>query len=299
MKLLRQLLILVLMGIALYVIRDDLVSTINNIAERLNKNKNSEQVVSYIEKKENQILSKIDTPGALRVPDSIVLQKKIDLTKAQVIEITNERRKDNGGLAALKENLRLDVSAEKKLEDMFAKQYFEHLSPDNVGVKDLAKNAGYEYILIGENLAMGDFNNDSALLDAWMASPGHRENILNKYYTEIGVAVGKGNFEGKEIWMAVQHFGTPRSVCPTIDQVLLGNIDLDKTKISKMESDLSDRKDAIEKGVIYEGSTYREQVEQYNALVISYNNLLKDVEKEITTYNDEVREFNLCVTALQ
>ena len=188
MKLLRQLLILVLMGIALYVIRDDLVSTINNIAERLNKNKNSEQVVSYIEKKENQILSKIDTPGALRVPDSIVLQKKIDLTKAQVIEITNERRKENGGLAALKENLRLDVSAEKKLEDMFAKQYFEHLSPDNVGVKDLAKNAGYEYILIGENLAMGDFNNDSALLDAWMASPGHRENILNKNYTEIGVA---------------------------------------------------------------------------------------------------------------
>jgi uncharacterized protein YkwD len=92
---------------------------------------------------------------------------------------------------------------------MFENQYFAHESPTGEKVSDLAKKFGYDFLLIGENLAMGNFSSDEDLVLAWMESPGHRENILNEKYQEIGVAVKKGIFEGKEVWIAVQHFGLP------------------------------------------------------------------------------------------
>src|SRR6185369_15716694 len=118
------------------------------------------------------------------------------------------------GLPALKENALLDKAAKKKLDDMFAQQYFEHINPQGKGPSDLAKSVGYDYIAIGENLALGNFKNDAELVQAWMDSPGHRANILNKQYTEIGVAVGQGTYEGKKTWLAVQEFGRPTSSCP-------------------------------------------------------------------------------------
>jgi len=57
--------------------------------------------------------------------------------------------------------------------------YFAYNSPSGVGVDDLAGNFGYKFIAIGENLALGNFENDEVLLQGWMNSPGHRENILN------------------------------------------------------------------------------------------------------------------------
>ena len=61
----------------------------------------------------------------------------------------------------------------------------------------MAKKAGYEYISVGENLAMGNFKNDGDLVEAWMNSPGHRANILSFKYKELGVAVIKANMKEK------------------------------------------------------------------------------------------------------
>jgi uncharacterized protein YkwD len=108
-----------------------------------------------------------------------------------VIALTNQERR-NGGVGKLTANTKLTKAAEMKLKDMFDRQYFEHISPDGKGPSYLAQKAGYEYIVIGENLALGNFKNDAALVQAWMDSPGHRENILNYRYSEIGVAVGQG-----------------------------------------------------------------------------------------------------------
>ena len=263
-------------------------------------NKNIKSPIVKLAEKENILPGKIDTPGALRVVNDILNKNnKTELSKDKIILLTNKYRKDNSGLPNLKENQKLDISAEKKLQDMFTNQYFEHISKSGKGVGELGEEAGYEYILIGENLAMGNFRDDQSLLDAWIASEGHRENIINKHYTEIGVAVGKGLFEGKEIWMAVQHFGTPRNICPHVDQVLYGTIIFNQNKIKEMEEDLTLRLEMINKRVIYEGKTYNEQVNEYNNLLDPYNNLIKDTKEKISIYNDQIRAFNSCLLSYE
>ena len=239
----------------------------------------------------------VKTPGALVVPEVYLTNntKSINLTISGVIKITNAERASNGNLSPLKENSKLNFSAEKKLQDMFAKQYFEHNSPSGVGVGDLGQQVGYEYIMIGENLALGNFKDDQALVNAWMASPGHRANILNAKYTEIGVAVGRGTYEGKTVWMAVQHFGLPKSACPSIDEVLHGKIDIGQSEIKSVERELSLRKSKIESGVVYEGLTTKDQITKYNLLVITYNKLIAEVKEQINKYNEEVRSFNSCI----
>lgn len=242
--------------------------------------------------------SQIETPGALLVSDNFLTNniRNISLSKERVIIITNKARYDNGNLSALTTNTKLNFSAEKKLQDMFVKGYFEHISPDGVGVGDLGNQAGYEYIIIGENLALGNFKDDQALVDAWMASVGHRENILNKRYTEIGVSVGKGVYNGKNVWMGVQHFGLPKSACPAIDGVLKGIIAIDEREVKSMESDLSVRRQKIESGVVYEGSTTAAQIEKYNSLVIEYNKFVINLKEKISVYNKQVHAFNDCIS---
>ena len=273
---------------------------INNLYSRFEE-KEKISAVKLEDKKEIQLPGKIDLPGALRVVNDILNINETSLLKEKVISLTNKQRVENGNIEVLKESEMLDLSAEKKLQDMFDRQYFEHISPSGVGVADLGEEVGYEYILIGENLAMGNFKDEQNLIDAWMASSGHRANILNSRYTEIGVAVGSGNFEGHDIWMAVQHFGTPRSICPPIDQVFLGVINLNQYKIKEMEIDLLARRKAIDEnnGAIYEGSTYSEQIEKYNELIIPYNNKISELKKQIDEYNNQVRAFNLCLTEHQ
>lgn len=295
MRIFYQILIILFVATSLFIIKDDLKSAIENVSSYFNKSNNS-PIIKLTDKKEVQLPSKIDIPGALRVVDNLLnFNSNIKLSKDNVILITNKYRKENGNLLALEENQKLDLSAEKKLQDMFTNQYFEHISPSNIGVADLGNQVGYEYILLGENLAMGNFKDDKSLVDAWMASEGHRANILNEHYTEIGVAVGKGVFEGKNIWMAVQHFGTPISVCPSIDQVLFGVINLNLNQIQEIEDNLTLRLDNINKKVLYEGSTYHEQVNQYNSLINIYNNLIKDIKQKINDYNNQIRAFNICL----
>lgn len=299
MKIFYQILFFFFIGLSLFIIRDDVVSVIDNVASYFNKG-NESQIIKFDDKKEVELPKKVVMPGALRVVNNILnINSDISLSKDKVILLTNEYRKANGNLKALVENNKLDLSAEKKLQDMFDKQYFEHISPTGIGVGDIGEEVGYEYILIGENLAMGNFKDEASLMNAWEASEGHRENIVNKNYTEIGVAVGKGKFEGKNIWMAVQHFGTPRSACPLIDEVLYGTISLNQTELQKMGADLTLRKEMIDKRVVYEGSTYSEQVDKYNSLIIPYNNLVTEIKKEIDNYNNQVRAFNLCLTSKQ
>jgi uncharacterized protein YkwD len=100
------------------------------------------------------------------------------LTVTGTIYWTNQQRGQNN-LPALKENLKLTQAAQLKVKDMFDKQYFEHISPQGVGPAGLAETVGYDYIAIGENLALGNFKDDQALVEAWMNSPGHRANILS------------------------------------------------------------------------------------------------------------------------
>jgi uncharacterized protein YkwD/uncharacterized protein YukE len=222
------------------------------------------------------------------------------LTRAGTINITNQMRRQNGNLSALTENTLLDQDAQKKLQDMFARQYFEHVSPSGLGPADQAKAIGYQYAIIGENLALGNFKNDASLLDAWMNSPGHRANILNAKYQDIGVAVGKGVFEGKTTWLAVQEFGRPLSSCPLVDpnlksqiNSLKNDVDAITPQLQTLKSQLNATPDPQNQSQV---DAYNQLVAQYNALVKDYNNKVDMLKTVTNSYNNLVQLFNACAS---
>lgn len=111
----------------------------------------------------------------------------------------------------------LEAAAKLKAEDMAAKSYFAHNSPEGVTPWNWFREAGYEFVYAGENLAV-NFYDSAPVHDAWMNSPGHRANILNGNFTEIGIAAKEGIYEGQSTIFVVQMFGRP-----------LPNFDFEKT----------------------------------------------------------------------
>jgi len=231
-------------------------------------------------------------PEPLRSPESADSSSGAALTHSGTVKQTNAERA-KFGLAPLSENAKLNQAASIKLKDMFDKQYFEHVSPDGKGPSDLANQVGYKYIVVGENLALGNFKNDSALLDAWMNSPGHRANILNERYTEIGVAVGKGTFDGKQTWLAVQSFGAPLSNCPQPDEQLKIDIATNQQLLTYMEADIEARKKDLE--ATKNNEEYNQKVAVYNQKVQEFNALIATTKQQVATYNAQVNTFNACV----
>lgn len=221
------------------------------------------------------------------------------LTNGGVLEWTNKNREE-AGAKDLTENTTLSKMALQKLDDLFAGQYFEHESPLGVGPSDLAKQAGYDYIVIGENLALGNFDGDKALVDAWMASPGHRANILNTRYSEIGIAVGQGVFEGKKTWLAVQEFGLPITACTQPSGTSKASIDKTKNDVAILEASLAAQKQVIDQAKAVGSADpkyaadYNVMVEKYNTSVHQFNAMVVVLKSKISDYNKQVATFNAC-----
>lgn len=232
------------------------------------------------------------TPGALRVIKDAII-KETGLSSSGIIVSTNLERAAMG-IAPLKENSALRAAAEAKVSDLFARQYFEHESPTGEGPSDLARTAGYAYILVGENLALGNFENDQAVVTAWMNSPGHRANILKTGYQEIGVAARKGTYEGRQVWIAVQEFGVPRSACSSTDEGLSARIDASNQELDRIEAELRARKQEIDATPVNDPS-YNAKIDTYNALVADYNTRLRTTRTMVDEYNAQVRAFNTCL----
>src|SRR5581483_10644183 len=217
------------------------------------------------------------------------------LNANEVIILTNQERKANGNLAALHENAKLDAAALAKVKDMFAKQYFEHTSPSGVGVGDLAKAEGYQYLMVGENLALGNFASNQALLDAWMNSPGHRANILNASFTEMGAAVMQGTFEGRKVWLAVQEFGKPFPSCTHPDQSLLSTIQTLQADLNNKYQALQAKADEINNAIPKSGDAYNQKVAEYQSMKKAYDDELATEKDNIALYNKEVKSYNDCI----
>jgi uncharacterized protein YkwD len=219
------------------------------------------------------------------------------LTVDGVLKWTNAHRAENGfQLLAL--NAELNAAAKLKLDDMFDRQYFAHESPTGAGPSDLAEAAGYEFIAIGENLAEGGFESDQALVQAWMDSPGHRANILGRSYTEIGIAVGQGTFEGHKTWLAVQEFGRPMADCAQPSQATKAGIDADEERLIAMNAEIAVRQAEIEKSPTpktqQEVDAYNAKVRIYNEMTREHNRLVEGVQAAIADFNAQVRAFNAC-----
>nr|MBP9771992.1 hypothetical protein [Candidatus Paceibacterota bacterium] len=122
------------------------------------------------------------------------------ITDTDILRYTNTARIAHNRDALIPDSALVSL-AEKKLADMFARDYFAHKDPDGLNAATHAKNAQYAFKMLGENLAMGDYEGAEALVDAWMESAGHRENILEGKYTHIGIASGIGEFEGEDTFI--------------------------------------------------------------------------------------------------
>jgi len=252
-----------------------------------------------IKKIENPILKNTEIPQKQTetitpIVGEINLENiKVDLN--EIVNLTNiERKKVN--LKSLEENAILNTIALLRVRDMFEKGYFEHVSPTGESASVLANKLGYKNIVIGENIAIGNYDNANSLINAWMASEGHKNNILNINYTEIGVASMESDYKNQKVWISAQVFGRPIADCSAPNP-------LDKTEIESNNSSLKE-KEELAKRLMEEIKSinktsspnfYNLKVSEYNSLVYSINTLIGETKKIIEKYNSTVTTYNECI----
>lgn len=153
----------------------------------------------------------------IRILDSTplhILGFTSSVTIDEVVRATNEKRV-SAGLKPLVYNEKLADAARRKAANMFSENYWAHNSPSGKTPWVWFNDAGYKYVYAGENLAK-DFGSTDRMMEAWMASPTHKENIVSPKYSEIGIAVTPGSIGGQDTVLVVQLFGTQNggSVAP-------------------------------------------------------------------------------------
>ncbi len=140
---------------------------------------------------------------------SNVLGFATDITVDKLYQLTNQQREKNN-LPDLTYNDKLSAAAAKKAADMFANNYWAHYGPAGETPWDFILSSGYSYEYAGENLAK-NFLFSQGVVDAWMNSSTHRDNILRQNYTEVGFAVVNGVLNGEQTTLVVQMFGKPQT----------------------------------------------------------------------------------------
>lgn len=129
------------------------------------------------------------TPAASPLPDAV----------QRIVELTNQNRAE-AGCPPLSLDPRLTQAAEQHSQQMAQEDFFAHVSPGGSSPADRVRAAGYDYRLVGENIAAG-YASPDAVVESWMGSEEHRENILNCEFKEIGVShVYAKDDPGQEEW---------------------------------------------------------------------------------------------------
>lgn len=138
-----------------------------------------------------RVFGKPRTPAARTTPARTSARPVVTRSSADVLVDAMNRQRAAHGLGPLRLNAKLSLAAEDRIGDMFAKRYFAHVSPDGIDPFDWVLQRGYRYRLVGENLAVG--YRGAAVVEGWMNSPGHRENILERGFDEVGIAIADGS----------------------------------------------------------------------------------------------------------
>jgi uncharacterized protein YkwD len=116
-----------------------------------------------------------------------------DARQTEVLDLVNKERAQ-AGCKPLRFDSRLAAAATAHSEDMAKRGYFEHDNPDGTSPADRIEAIGYKWSSEGENIAAG-YDSAEKVMDAWMHSEGHRENILNCGFTDIGIGVADYGYE--------------------------------------------------------------------------------------------------------
>ncbi len=179
--------------------------------------------ICIIPRPENNYLPLALSHGPLAFASSLLIAAKIlallliallpstaelsTITSERIIQLTNAER-INRGLNELTSSPALSQAAQDKAKDMLEHDYFAHISPTGVTPWFWMQKYNYTYQVAGENLAI-DFVQAEEIVSAWMASPSHKENIIHPDYTETGVAVLTGEYQGGTSTVVVHMFGLP------------------------------------------------------------------------------------------
>ena len=133
------------------------------------------------------------------------LQNSSVMATSTIISLTNI---DRGalGLDDLRSNNKLEKAAQLKANDMASRGYFSHNTPEGKKPWYWFKLAGYNFNYAGENLAV-NFSKPSDMENAWMNSPGHKANIVNVHFKEIGIGIAYGTYNGQPATFVVELFG--------------------------------------------------------------------------------------------
>jgi uncharacterized protein YkwD len=137
--------------------------------------------------------------SAWMTPDLALQQSK------KIIAITNTLRKSLN-LPVLTENQKLNQAAFAKAQDMLFKEYFAHISPEGRGLDYFLSQVSYRYAVAGENLAIG-FATPEEVIVAWKNSPTHYANLIDPDFTQIGVGMSEGKYQGTDTTLVAQYFG--------------------------------------------------------------------------------------------
>jgi len=145
--------------------------------------------------------------------DKTVELSNLEEVRAKLLARVNEER-EKAGLLPVRPDPMLDETARRHAQDMLARSYYGHDSPEGTTALERSKAAGYKPRFIGENIARGQYSTDE-VMDGWMGSEVHREHILGKLLTDVGaaVAIGKNKNGYQVLW--VQVFGRPKDLIPS------------------------------------------------------------------------------------
>jgi len=166
--------------------------------------------------------------------------KKLNLTAtvypAVLADLANNDRL-NSGASELTWSPTLEKAAKLKAEDMAANGYFAHTSPTGVTPWYWLRQADYNFVYAGENLAI-DFTESENVERAWINSPTHKENIMSQNFTEIGIATVDGIYNGRNTTFVVEFFGKPVQVAKAKEPVEVKEV----ATVSKEEKEVVDSK---------------------------------------------------------
>lgn len=132
---------------------------------------------------------------------------EVSLGAESILSVLNQDR-IKYDLSPLSANAKLAEAARAKAQDILKHSYFAHTSPAGIQPWDFIKNADFTYSFAGENLAL-NYTSAFELQNDFMNSAAHRENLLSPLFSDIGIAVMEGIYQGKRAVITVQMFGSP------------------------------------------------------------------------------------------
>jgi hypothetical protein len=150
--------------------------------------------------------------AAMHHPLGRVLSYSTSMSIGGLLSDTNVQRSANG-VGSLSLNDRLDAAAQAKADDMAARNYWSHYTPEGNPPWIFVNAQGYSYQKLGENLATG-FADEQSTINGWMASPPHRENLLDPAFSDVGFGFANNpNYTaagGGPMTIVVAFYGQPK-----------------------------------------------------------------------------------------